>query len=177
MLTLLSKCRYLCYLLSALLVIELIPSQTLRAAEGIKVTNVSFRIVGTRIVINYDLVGPEKETYRTRVTMRRDRDTTFFFVPRQVTGDIGEGVYGGMNKQINWDFLTEFPGGLEGSDYYFVVEAEIFSPGSTIYYWIAGIVAAGGAAAAYLLGKKASTTTESTAAGFPSPVGRPSTGN
>jgi hypothetical protein len=156
--------------------LELMPTQMARAADDIKVRNVSFRLIGTRIAVNYDIEGPESGIYRTRLTLRRESDTTFIFIPRMVTGDIGEGVYGGTNKQINWDFLTEFPGGLEGSDYYFVVEAEVFSPSSNIYYWIAGVVAVGGAAAAYLLGKKASTTTDNSTAGFPAPVGRP-TGN
>ncbi|MCX6132212.1 MAG: hypothetical protein NTU47_00250 [Ignavibacteriales bacterium] len=172
----LKHCRHVCYLLVGLLILEAAPYQLARGAEGIKVTNVSFRLVGTRIAVNYDLEGMEKETYRTRISLRKESDSTFVYVPRQVNGDVGDGVYAGANKQITWDFLTEFPGGLEGSDYYFTIEAEVYSPGSNLIYWIGGVVAAAAAAAAYLLGTKASTSATSDT-GFPAPVGRPSGGS
>ena len=136
----LKHCRQVCYLLVGLLILEAAPLQLARAAEGIKVSNVSFRLVGTRVAINYDLEGVEKETYRAHLTLRKESDSTFIYIPRQVSGDVGDGVYAGTNKQITWDFLTEFPGGLEGTDYYFTVEAEVFSPVSNLIYWIGGIV-------------------------------------
>jgi len=177
MITLRYHLRHVCIVLVGVMLLEAAPLYTVRAGEGIKITNISFRLVGPRVVITYDLEGPESDMFRTRLSLRKESDSTFIVVPIKVGGDVGEGVYPGTNKQITWDFLSEFPGGLEGTDYYFTVDAEVYSPRSNLIYWISGALAVAGAAAAYLLGTKASASASTTDTGFPTPVGRPSGGN
>ena len=166
--------RALCYVLSALLVIEVTPTH-LYPQDANKVKNVRFEILGTQLVIRYDLTAPE-DTYRVRVVLRKESESGFVYVPRLLSGDVGEGEFAGTNRQVTWDFLAEFPGGLEGDDFYFVVEAEK-APWrlSPVYYIVGGVVAVG-AAAVYLLTQTKTDTGTSLPAGFPSPVGRPGVG-
>jgi hypothetical protein len=98
------------------------------------------------------------------------------YVPRLLSGDVGEGEFTGTNRQVTWDFLAEFPGGLDGDDFYFLVEAEKAPWKLSPWYYIAGGVVAVGAASVYLLTQKNTTTVNSLPEGFPSPVGRPGVG-
>ena len=166
--------RALCYVLSAVLVIEVTPTH-LYPQEANKVKNVRFEILGTQLVIRYDLAAPN-DTYKVRVVLRKESESGFVYVPRLLSGDVGEGEFAGTNRQVTWDFLAEFPGGLDGDDFYFVVEAEKAPWKLSPWYYIAGGVVAVGAASVYLLTQKSTTTVNSLPEGFPSPVGRPGVG-
>ena len=163
--------KALCYVLSAVLAIEVTPTH-LYSQDTNKVKNVRYEILGTQLVIRYDLLAPGT-TYRVRVVIRKESEKGFVYVPRLLSGDVGEGEFAGTNRQVTWDFLAEFPGGLEGDDFYFVVEAEKAPWKLSPWYYIVGGVAAVGAGAAYLLTQKNATSGSSLPAGFQLPVGRP----
>jgi hypothetical protein len=165
--------RALCYLLSVLLVIEVMPTHLL-SQDANKIKNVRFEILGTQVVIRYDLAVPNN-AYRVRVVLRKESEKGFVYVPRLLSGDVGEGEFTGPNRQVTWDFLAEFPGGLDGDDFYFVVEAEKAPWKLSPWYYIVGGVAAVGAGAAYLLTQN-KTDSGSLPAGFQLPVGRPGVG-
>jgi hypothetical protein len=81
---------------------------------------------------------------------------------------------------VFWDLSEEYPEGLAGDDFYFLVEAEVEGTGGGIspIVWIGGAAAVGGVAALLLLSKKngsdgGSGTTPVTPQGFPAEPGRP----
>jgi hypothetical protein len=164
------KTKFLWLCLLAFLVLEGGTSRVC-AQDTAKVNNARYEVLGTKVVVHYDLVGPVDGTYRVKVSLRKERDQSFLYLPRLVSGDDGE-VKSSGKKQIDWDFLSEFPGGLEGEDFYFVVEAELVPSKSTLWYWVAGGAVLVGGAAAILL-SKGSTTATTQDNGFALPVGRP----
>ena len=148
------------------------------AQEKIRVQNVRFEVAGTRVVVGYDLEGPADRDYIVKVILRREANQSFLHLPKTITGDVGEGRFVGKSKQAAWDILKEFPQGLDGDDFYFVVDVEVIKPGSTLLYWIGGGAAVvGGAVFLFkdtIFPPKSSPATPE--GGFPKPAGRP-TGN
>jgi hypothetical protein len=137
----------------------------------VRVENVRFEAFAERIDVYYDFTGSEDEDYEVTLSLRKETDTLFVYKPKALAGDVGVGRFAGKNKRILWDLRKEFPKGLEGSDYYFVVSAKLVSKGSSALLWIgAAVVLGGGAAAYFLLAKK---KTEEPEASLPSPPGRP----
>ena len=54
----LHKSKCFCYLLIVSLLVPTVASSSTPSADPIKVVNVRFEIVGTKIVVHYDLEGP-----------------------------------------------------------------------------------------------------------------------
>ncbi|MCX6143622.1 MAG: hypothetical protein NTZ35_10400 [Ignavibacteriales bacterium] len=164
--------RSLCHLLVATLLLETSFISAARAGEDVSVKNVRFEMSGQVINVFYDLQGPEGENYNVRLLLKRKQNPSFQYAPRSLTGDFGQGRFAGIKRQITWDILKEFQEGLEGTDYYFVVEAEMISSGTSILWYIGGGAAIIAGAAVLLLGKQAQTGTAATDV-FPKPIGRP----
>jgi hypothetical protein len=168
----LRQARVLHFLLIALIVIDGIPLSIAIAGDEISVDNVRFKVVGTKVIISYDLIGPADANCKVLVTLKNRSAPSFSYVPDSVTGDVGEGRFVGRGRQVIWDFSTEFPGGLTFEDYYFQVDAERVSGGIGAIVWIGGaVLVAGGATAYFLLSKKEAVEPVDT--GFPNPPGRP----
>jgi hypothetical protein len=167
--------RTLCYVQVAVLLLETSCLSVARAGEDVSVRNVHFELSGHMIVIFYDLQGPEGGDYTVKLLLKRKQDPSFQYVPRSLTGDVGQGRFAGNKRQISWDIQKEFQEGLEGEDFYFVVEAELISSGTSILWYIGGGAAIIAGAAALLFGKQAQTGAAASDV-FPKPVGRP-TGN
>ncbi len=177
---------YLKFVASALLVAFpaelLMPAAALaRQGDGSIVQNVRASKQGPQVTILYSLGGEPGRSYTVTVTLKREQDESFAYSPKKVTGDVGEDVTPGTNKKMVWDLSDEYPTGLAGSDFYFVVDAEGQKTGGGIspLVWIGGAAAVGGAAAILLLSKKSSgsgssgTTPPPTSAEFPAEPGRP----
>ncbi|MCL5021356.1 MAG: hypothetical protein M1339_06835, partial [Bacteroidetes bacterium] len=104
---------------------------------------------------------------------RRRSDPSFQYSPKQLKGDIGVGKYGGADREIVWDLRDEFPMGLQGSDYYFVVDAKDIESGHSagILTWIGAGAAVIIAAVTYVIvmhngGPRSPSS-------YPAPPGRP----
>jgi hypothetical protein len=164
--------RTLCHVLVAILLLETGFISAARAGEDVSVRNVRFELSGQLIVVFYDLQGPEGGDYVVKLLLKRKQDPSFQYAPRSLTGDVGQGRFAGVNRQISWDIQKEFQEGLEGADYYFVVEAEMISSRTSILWYIGGGAAIIAGVAAFLLGKGAETATAA-ADVFPKPIGRP----
>ena len=163
--------RPLCLFLASLLLAEPLAPSLALCGEDIAVKNVRFEIAGNRILITYDLTGPSDQAYAIRVTLKRRQIPSYEYLPKTIAGDVGEGKYSGTGRQIYWDMLRDNPGGLDGDDYYFRIEATMISQGSNFLYYLGGGAAVVGAAAYLLLAKKTATVDEGN---FPQPSGRPS---
>ena len=119
------------------------------------VSNVRFESYDDSIVVFYDLQGDANQEYDVSLTLKREEFVTFQVVPKQVSGDIGNGVVQGLKRRIVWNPTHEFIITPDNTDYYFEVKASIASGGIRWYYYAAAAVVGGGAAA-LLLSKKTS---------------------
>ena len=156
------------FLIISLLVHAIFANQAL-SKDKIRVENVSFELVGEKVYIYYDLIGPQNRQYIITLTVRREQVRSTQIQPQLLKGDIGKGRFAGRNGQIVWEISREVPRALKASDYYFVVEAELVSSRSKALLWIgAGTVLLGGGSAVYLLMNKKNGD-----ASFPEPPGTP----
>ena len=160
--------------LAWVMLFELIPLTAMAEEEKTSVENVHFEVAGELVRIFYDLNGPPDRVHAVRLTLRRESDSLFVYRPVNLTEDVGTIVFPGQKRRIIWDFMKEFPEGLTGDDYYFVVDAEMApTEGITPLIWVGGGVAvAGGILAIILLSKKEPGPIK-TITDFPLPPGRP----
>ena len=140
-----------------------------------EVRNVRFEVAGQLVYVYYDLIGVATRVHRITLTLRREGDPTYVYRPVNLVGDIGTIVFPGQERRITWDFTKEFPNGLTGNDYYFVVEAAWESEeGISPLVWIGGGAAlVGGVLAIVLLSGGSSDNGGGGSTSFPQPPGRP----
>ncbi len=147
-----------------------------RPSRGAKVEDVRFSMYSGIVIINYNLIGDPSAKYKIQLILRKGSDSAYVYFPKALSGDVGEGKFAGQSRQIIWALDQEFPEGLLGSDYYFVVHAEEMreSAGSLLLTWIGSGVAVLVAAATYvILSNHKTGSGSSTTLGFPAPPGRP----
>jgi hypothetical protein len=135
-------------------------AQDRSGAQG-RIEHARWELVGTEVVITYDLIADSGRLYDVSITLKRGSDTKFGFVPRSVAGAIGSGVHSGIDNEIRWDFRQDIVQNLAGDDYYFefVVNVTNQNASGNLWYYIAGGAAVVGTVVAILIfGKKASTT-------------------
>lgn len=140
---------------------------------GNNVKNVHFSIANGNVIVNYDLIGNPDKLYTIKLFLKKGNDTNYQYVPQMLTGDVGTGKFAGRNRQIIWAVNQEFPDGLPGKDYYFIVDAQEINQGSNLLTWIGVGVAAMAAAVTYLVVNNKSLSNNSTESSFPPPPGRP----
>jgi hypothetical protein len=162
--------------LAAALLAEALPAALWAGGEDpTTVENVRFEIAGDLIRIYYDLNAQIDKVHSVRLMLRRESDIVFLYHPLNLTGDVGTIVFPGQRRRIVWDFTKEFPDGLSGNDYYFIVEAEYIEPERTSpWIWIGGGAAVvGGIVGIILLSKGSETPPVPVPTGFPLPPSRP----
>ncbi|MCZ6521933.1 MAG: hypothetical protein O6848_10610, partial [Bacteroidetes bacterium] len=85
---------------------------SLKVSIAQQIENLTFRLEGTEIIINYDLLGEAEESYFITVFSSQNGFTD----PLQfVTGDVGEEISPGTGKIVIWDArqeLGDFRGNL-----------------------------------------------------------------
>jgi hypothetical protein len=148
-------------------------SNRLVYSQGIGVTNVSFSIRGSDIVVHYDLNGSTDKLYNVELVLKRETQPYFKMLPKDISGDVGTGKFAGKHHEIVWHLFSDVPDGLDGNDYYFEVSATLLGAekeGTSWLYYV-GAAVVGGAAAVFL-GRNLFTK-GSSGAGLPSPPGRP----
>jgi len=133
--------------LAALLLLECLPMAYAAQQTGEpSIDNVHFEVAGDIVRIFYDLNAPMDQVHAVRLSLRRESDVTFAYRPVNLTGDVGTIVFPGQKRRIIWEFTKEFPDGMTGTDYYFIVEAEgAEKEASNLWMWIGGGVAGAGA--------------------------------
>ncbi len=141
-------------------------------SQEVAVTDVSFSVRDSNVVVYYNLSGPPNKAYKVVLTLRREGDSRFRFVPIDVSGDIGRGNFSGADRHIVWHMYSDIPDGLGGNDYYFQVTASLLEGGGISWlYYVGGVMVLGGAAAAVLY--KTLSPGKSGVASFPVPPIRP----
>lgn len=95
------------------------------------VQNIRVQQQGDRVVVTYDLLVEEGTEYEVEVKASDDR-RTFNIEPESVSGDVGQGVRPGKQKQIIWDVLEDRPEGIQGNECRFRVIAHESWSGSGV---------------------------------------------
>jgi len=148
-----------------------------RNQKPVRVDDVHYSASGGRVVVDYTLIGNEDNQYMVRLILKRGTDSSFEYSPRAVSGDVGSGIYVGMNKRIVWAVDEDFPQGLRGSDYYFVVQAQEIKKTSggksSMITMIGGGAALLAGATFYVLFSSQKHSSPSAVTSFPTPPGRP----
>jgi hypothetical protein len=168
------RLRYLACLIAGLMLLQVLPIRALAQDVQTAVINVRFEVVGELAYVYYDLRGPAPIAHNVRLVLYRESTPLFVYRPVNLTGDVGTVVFPGEKRRIVWDFTKEFPEGLIGADYYFIVEADRpEQESSKTWLWVGGGVAVvGGVLALLLLGGNESTPPPPSST-FPNPPGRP----
>ncbi len=115
-------------------------------AQTVDVRNVAFEQKGEAIFIRYDLQGIAGKKYQVTVRLSSDYGNTFRIEPKSLAGDAGKNVLPGAGREIRWDFLRDYPNGLEGEGFVFSVEARLQKKAVTWPYIAGGGAVALGAA-------------------------------
>lgn len=140
-------------------------------SQEIGVTNASYSIMDSNVVVHYDLNGPMDKQYKVELVLRRETRPFFRMLPKDISGDVGTGEFAGKNREIVWHFFDDVPYGFDGTDYYFEVNATLLGVkkgGASWLYYVGAVV--GGAAAVYF-GR--GLITKGSASNLPSPPNRP----
>lgn len=120
-----------------------------------KVTKVDYS--GETVFVFYDLEGPLEEVFQVSLVMKKHSDSSYVYTPKFAGGDLGSSMFSGTGWRIAWNYLREFPGGIDQKDAYFVISVRRVGVGgssndSNTLLWIAGgAVVAGGLVAVLLL--------------------------
>lgn len=138
-----------------------------------QVSNVRFAVSGLRVTVRYDLHGVPNAEYYVSLLLLKKGDPSFSYSPKVLTGDVGMGSYAGRDRSMVWNMSNEFPQGLQGDDFYFVVKAKEVEPAhsTSILAWIGAGAAVVVAAVTYVIvtGHGGPTSPAS----YPTPPGRP----
>jgi hypothetical protein len=129
-----------------------------RGMQG-RIEHARWEVVGTEVVITYDLIADGDKIYDVNITLKRMSDDRFGFVPKTTTGAVGRGVRAGLKNEIRWDFRKDVLQELRGDDYYFEFVVNITNEASSnnLLYYIAGGVVAIAAVVVFLISGKKTT--------------------
>jgi hypothetical protein len=176
MLAFFHRLKVLPLFLAALMLAESVPAAYAAQQSGDpSLDNVHFEVAGDIVRIYYDLNAPLDLVHAVRISLYRESDATFVYRPVNLTGDVGTIVFPGQKRRIIWEFTKEFPDGLVGTDYYFVVEAEAAEKeASNLWWWVGGGVAGAAALVGLIVLLSPGPGDEPPPpSGFPAPPGRP----
>ena len=168
------RVRFVGVALITVFLLEMIPASRLQAAGGARVDNIRVDKSASQMTILYDLLGEKGEKYSITVSLRRENVTGFKYLPKNLSGDVGDEVLAGLDKKVIWDFRGDLPQGLTGDDFFVVVDVATVSTGLSPFVWIGGGVAAVAVTALLVLGKNSSEEVPPVATPtFPAEPGRP----
>jgi len=134
--------------------------------------NVMYLQDGDNLIIYYDLDGDTKLNYNVEILVRGIDDESIEYIPKSISGDVGEGKFVGRSRTINWEISKDFPEGLEDEQYFIEMTVEEESGGLAWYYYV-GAAVVGGTAAAVILGGSSSDGGTDTPTTLVAPPGRP----
>lgn len=113
--------------------------------------DVRFSQKGPDVMVTYDLLGEEGEEYEVGLLLSMSGGDTYDYEPKAVSGDVGEGVRPGTDKEIRWNVQEDFPEGLQHPNVQFKVVIDKQGGMGWLYYLGGAVVAGGGGTAAAVL--------------------------
>jgi len=132
------RTKSLSMLITISMVANLVPWSTGFGEDIVLVRNVRFEASNQVVVVSYDLLGLVDREYKVTLTLKKEGDALFQYRPAATRGNIGIGRFAGRGRRIIWDISGDYPDGLEGNDYYFIVEAQQIQSESSTLPWIVG---------------------------------------
>ncbi len=145
--------------------------QDQQSAGGTRATNVKWTTRGDLIIVNYDCAVSPDTKVAVGVVMKKENDSTFTATPETVEGDVGEGYFGGTNREIRWYYRRDYPQGFQGEGYFFEIQVQTVGTPMTWLYYVIGGAAVTGGIIALLVSKNQNTVTPSVE--LPLPPDRP----
>ena len=142
-----------------IVIIIFLSSKIVLYSQDARLSNVDFKALGKIIEIKYDLDGEDTDEYKIDCFLKDEQEPNFNYKLISVKGDIGKGKFVGKNRTIKWNYLDEFPNGLSGDSFYFLVTVEEITSGFGWYYYVGAAALTGGVAAALLMGKESPNKT------------------
>jgi len=141
---------------------------------GQLIKNVHFSTNDNNVWIFYDLQGNAESSYQIQLLASTNGGKTYTISPTNVTGDVGKGVHPGKNKQIIWNVMEDYPDGIKGLNFQFLVKAHQDKPflnHQIVKYALIGVASVGIGVTLYLL--LHSNNKSGHSGGFPLPPPRP----
>ncbi|MFI5253527.1 MAG: hypothetical protein ACHQQQ_13965 [Bacteroidota bacterium] len=138
--------KFIFSLLAAILLNAIVCPYAAADDKKVVVENVHFDQSGNIITISYDLIGPEDANYTVSVKLRIEDDKSFGYVPKDLTGDVGNGHFAGKSRKIVWNMPADSPMLSTTFQFYFEVNAEIVSTWMNPYLLLGGAFVIGGVA-------------------------------
>jgi hypothetical protein len=123
----------------------LVASNGIRS-QALAVKNVRFvHQADNKVEVTYDLIGDPSKKYTVALALARSNYKKPFSLSRNnLYGDVGKNIRAGKGKRITWDLHKDYPNGLEGDGFVFVVDAQL-QKGAGKWPWImAGLAVASG---------------------------------
>ncbi len=142
-------------------------------AQEFQIKRINFSPIGQEVEITYDLEGNAEQIYVVNVTLKKESNPEFEYIPQKLRGDYGKGQFAGFGRKIFWAILFDNGSKFVGNDYYFEIEVEKYIPGNFPWLYVVGGSGIVSGIVYYLLthGQPQSTTTPAT--GLPTPPNRP----
>ena len=134
-------------------------------ARNIKITTTS-----NQVTINYDINNSRRHTLQVSVLMKKKNDNSFKYIPKYLSGDVGEGIFHGRGRKIIWDTQKERLPLFNIDDYFFeITVTTIPTKDYNKWLWIgAGATAVVGGTVLYFI-----LSDDNTKKRMPQPPGRP----
>ena len=124
--------------------------RALHAATGANhppplIKNVHFRTNDNNVFIYYNLLGKSTQKYKIQLLASINGGSSYTVNPTNITGDVGKGISPGKNKKIEWNLMEDYPNGLRGTKFQFLVKAhkEKNFTNTFVKYALIGIIAIG----------------------------------
>jgi hypothetical protein len=155
-----------CFLVS----IDFLLAQTQTVdTTNISARNIKIETTGNQVTINYDINNSRRQTLQVSVLMKKKDDNSFRYIPRYLSGDIGEGIFHGRGRKIIWDTQKERLPLFNMDDYFFEITVKIIpTKDYNKWLWIgAGAAVVVGGTVLYLI------LSDKDDPGMPQPPGRP----
>jgi len=135
-------------------------------------TEGTFEISDGKVIIHYNLNASPDYDYEINIKLKRKGNSSFEYVPNDISGDVGEDSFTSGRKTITWILTESETSKFDGDDFYFEINInEIKSSGLLWFYYAGAAILGGGTAALLLLTKKAEDTQQPST--FPTPPARP----
>lgn len=133
--------------------------------SGDNTKNINLKLEGEQLKISYDLKGETEDKYEINLFLIK-KSSQINYKISAVTGDIGEDIFPGDNKNIVWNFLKDVGRYSNLINYDLQLSAEK-KGGLAWYYYVGGAVVVGGATALLLSKKNSAAENSKTKIGEP----------
>lgn len=122
------------------------------ASQEVMIKNVHFEFNDELIFIYYDCENQNENDLFFEASLCSKVDSSAIINLKNISGDIGKGIFSGIKRKIIWDYKKDYSGKIDSGNFYFKITASKIE--STNWYYYVGAAIIGGGIAAIILTKK-----------------------